>query len=585
MARTLLSGLLALALLAGSTPAQDKPATKGKPDAIPGYKIRTIEGFTAIISDEALKQDDASKLERKPLEVLGLELKTLSALMPPKTLSGLHNVLIWVEWDEDVKFSNGRTGKVLATYSGGHQLDMLAKGMHPLKSKNVTIHRLELLAQEHQPKKDSGRCVVLHEMVHAVQDQVLSNDNVNIKAAYKQAMERHLLDKKAYAATNELEFFAEMTCAYFDQLDYYPHTNEELKKLDPTTFKLLESIWGKPKPGTTPKVVRGGADSELLLEKVKLGKPVAGPTVAPDDLKGRPVLLVLWNAGSTSSLSFLAKATAWDAELSDFGLAAIGVHLTGKKAHDVAAVAKTHALAFAVTDTPWDGAALVKEAKDFPVALVFGRDGRCAYRGPAFDAEETVRAAVGEALAAAAGLENPPKGVVPVLEALQKGKPPASLLPRLATLARSPDADTAAAAKALVGTITAGGRKAIEEAEAMAKDDPVGAYLRVEHVPAAYKETAVAAKAADLIARLKADRAVATEVRARARLAAIKKIDTELGSRPGSFDPSHKKFRKDNAELLLQLEGEVAAMKKSWPKARATDEALRIAEKYGVAVR
>ena len=35
--------------------------------------------------------------------------------------------------------------------------------------------------------------------------------------------------------------------------------------------------------------------------------------------------------------------------------------------------------------------------------------------------------------------------------------------------------------------------------------------------------------------------------RARAHLATVKKIDTELGSRPGSFDPSHKKFRKDNA--------------------------------------
>jgi len=323
----------------------------------------------------------------------------------------------------------------------------------------------------------------------------------------------------------------------------------------------------------------------LSLEKVKLGKPVAGPKVTPDDLKSRPVLLVLWNAGSTSSLSFLTKATAWDAELSEFGLATVGVHMTGNKPHDVAAAAKAHGLAFAVTETPWDSQALVKEAKDFPVALVFGRDGRCAYRGPAFDAEEATRAAVGEALVAAAGLEGPPKGVVPVIDALEKGKPPPSQLPRLATLTRSPDADTAAAAKALFGAVTAGGRKAVEEAEAMAKDDPVGAYLRVEHVPAVYKETAVAAKAADLIARLKADRAVATEVRARARLATVKKLDTELGSRPGSFDPSQKKFRKDNAELLLQLEGEVAAMKKSWPKARATEEALRIAEKYDAAGR
>jgi hypothetical protein len=597
---TRLVGLLAAALLSAPATAQDGPVRKWKTDAIPGYKIMHMggaghaasagpekvnsrgsgEGFTVIVSDEAIKQDAASRLDRKPLDALRLELKTLSGLMPAKTLSALHNVLIWVEWNEEVKFSNGRTGQVLATYYGGHQLDMLAKGMHPLKAKNITIHRLESLAREHQPKNDSGRCVVLHEMVHAVQDQVLGNNNASIKAAYKQAMERNLLDKKAYAATNELEFFAEMTCAYFDQLDYYPHNNKELKKLDPTTYKLLESIWGKPKPGTTPGAAHGGPDSDLLLAKVKLGKSVAGPKVTPDDLKGRPVLLVLWNAGSTSSLTFLTKATAWDAELGDFGLATVGVHMTGNKPQDVAAVAKAHGLAFAVTETPWDSPALVKEAKDFPVGLVFGRDGHCAYRGPAFDAEQAVRAKVGEALAAAAGLADPPKGVVPVLESLRKGKAPPSVLPRLATLARSPDADTAAAAKAIAGAITAGGRKAVEEAEAMAKDDPVGAYLRVEHVPAVYKETAVATKAANLIARLKADRAVATEVRARARLAILKKIDTELGSRPGSFDPSQKKFRRDNAELLLKLEEGVALMKKSWPKARATEEAQRLAEKY-----
>jgi hypothetical protein len=577
MFRTSLGGMLALVFVVAPAAAQDK--AKLKPDAIPGHTVRAIEGFTAIISDEALKQNAASMLERKPLDVLDLELKTLCGLMPPRTLTALRNVLVWVEWDEDVPLGNGRPGSALATYYGGHQLDMLGKGMHPLRAKNVTVHRLKLLAQEHQPKKDSGRCVMLHEIVHAVHDQVLTTDNVAIKAAYKQAMERQLLDKNAYAATNEREFFAEMTCAYFDQLNYYPHTNEELKKHDPATYKLLESIWGKPKPGTTPKASRGGADSSLALEKVKLGKSVTGPLVTTAELKDRPVLLVLWNGGSLSSLTFLAKAAAWDAELRDFGLATVGVHMTGNRPVDVAAVAKGHAVPFPATNTPWDSPEFVKESKDFPVALVFGRDGHCTYRGPAFDAEEAVRSAVGEALAARAGVAES-AALAPVVEALHRGKPPVSVLPRLAALTRSPDADTVTAAKALATTITEGGRRAVEEAEAMAKDDPVGAYLRVERVPAAYKDTAVAGRAADLIARLKADKAVATEVRARAALATVKRIDTELNSRPGSFDPKQEQFRKANAALLRQLEDGVTAMKKSWPKARATEEAEHIAEKY-----
>jgi hypothetical protein len=229
MFRIALGGFCFLVLLAGDARAQSKPAPKIRPDAVPGYKIRIIEGFTVLLSDETLKENDASKLERKPLDVLDRELKTLSGLMPAKTLTALRNVAIWVEWDEAVKLGNGRKGGALATYYGGHQLDALAKGMNPLKAKNVTIHRMKSLTLEHQPKRDSGRCVVLHEIAHAVQDQVLGNDNLDIKAAYKQAMERQVLDKRAYAATNEREFFAEMTCAYYDQLEYYPHTRDDLK--------------------------------------------------------------------------------------------------------------------------------------------------------------------------------------------------------------------------------------------------------------------------------------------------------------------------------------------------------------------
>src|SRR5262249_19065533 len=160
----------------------------------------------------------------------------------------------------------------------------------------------------------------------------------------------------------------EMTCAYYDQLHYYPRTNEDLRKHDPVTYKLLESVWGKPKPGTTPKVSRGSADPSLLLSEVKLGKSVAGPKVSADDLKDRPVLVIFGNATTASSLTFLSRATAWDNELGAFGLATVGAHLTGNKEADVAAVVKSHALTFAVTDAPWVKGGYVTESKEFPLA-------------------------------------------------------------------------------------------------------------------------------------------------------------------------------------------------------------------------
>ncbi len=50
--------------------------------------------------------------------------------------------------------------------------------------------------------------------------------------------------EKAYAVQNHLEYFAELSCAYFVGCNYYPFNREELKTYDPVGFKLVEKLWG-----------------------------------------------------------------------------------------------------------------------------------------------------------------------------------------------------------------------------------------------------------------------------------------------------------------------------------------------------
>ena len=50
---------------------------------------------------------------------------------------------------------------------------------------------------------------------------------------------------KHYGTTNEKEFFAEATEAYFYRNDFYPFVAAELEIYDPLTFSVLEKIWGK----------------------------------------------------------------------------------------------------------------------------------------------------------------------------------------------------------------------------------------------------------------------------------------------------------------------------------------------------
>jgi hypothetical protein len=584
MFRTCVIAWLAMVIGAPSTPAQTRPGAarpKLRPDAIPGYEVRVIEGFTVLLSKETLRMQAESRDERQPLEVLELELKTIARLFPPRALNVLRNILIWVEWNEEKPSSTGRKGQVVARYYGGHQLALLAKGEQPGKAKNVTILSMKILTQEHQPKRDGGGCVILHEIAHAVHDQLLGKDDLQVKLAYKQAMERRLYDPAQYVSTNAMEFFAEMTCSYFDQLEYYPKTRADLKKHDPYTYKLMEKVWGKRKDDPVAKT---NAAVSVSLDEIKLGQWVSRPKVTEPDLRGRPMLLLFWNAGSPPSLAALARLQAWNEELSDFGLVTVGVHLTakGQATSAVESVLRSRRIGFTITANPWTRTSLVKDFGDFPLCLVFDHNGRGVYQGSPYDAETALRAAVGRALVAGADRETFPKSMTTLVETLEKGKSPASVLAQLLPLTRSNNADIAAAAKALSDKIAEGGWQALRQAESLMKDDPVGAYIGVERLPSAFKGTPVATRAAQLLNQLVQQKAVTLELRARKDLALIKKLDRQLTSQPGSFDPTSSRFRQQNGVLLGQLKNGIQLMNKSWPDTKATEEAVRIGEKYGV---
>jgi hypothetical protein len=95
--------------------------------------------------------------------------------------------------------------------------------------------------------------VILHELAHAYHDQVLGFDDPRIMAAWE-AFKRGgagddalLFDgsrTRHYGLTNQKEFFAEMTEAYFGANDFAPFNRAELKTGFPELHALLEEIWG-----------------------------------------------------------------------------------------------------------------------------------------------------------------------------------------------------------------------------------------------------------------------------------------------------------------------------------------------------
>lgn len=255
--------VLVLLCLLPVAPAQtgkgDKsPIGKAKAlSAIPGYKKQLIHGFTLLVNDDVYKNNDDKKWRRKPLDVLELELGTIVRRLPDRAVKALQKLLVWVEWYDE---SDPDIGKAVAKYygaSGNLRAWSLSKGKHPLKANNIEIINMMSLTREHQPGVKLERCVILHEMAHAVHHRDVGFNNPTVRTAYKQAMDRGLYNeakdvygrthRPPYAATNPAEYFAELSCAYLDKLHYFPFTPDDLKKHDPAGYKVMEQIWGTRK--------------------------------------------------------------------------------------------------------------------------------------------------------------------------------------------------------------------------------------------------------------------------------------------------------------------------------------------------
>jgi hypothetical protein len=94
---------------------------------------------------------------------------------------------------------------------------------------------------------------VFHELSHAYHLHHWPEAQSDIVLAYTGAMKRGLhhnvpddsgkrLDS-SYAATNALEYFAELSCMYFVGCNYKPFNRDELKKYDPAGFAMIEKLW------------------------------------------------------------------------------------------------------------------------------------------------------------------------------------------------------------------------------------------------------------------------------------------------------------------------------------------------------
>lgn len=321
---------------------------------------------------------------------------------------------------------------------------------------------------------------------------------------------------------------------------------------------------------------------DIKVDGVQLGDNVMGTKLALADLQGRVVMLEFWGIRCGPCLASLPHVAKINDELSGFGLVVIGAHAQEGTTEQIRNTAKSRGVNFTIVEN-----ARVRDGNDFtgiPHCMIFDHTGKCVYRGHPMKAESVLRETVGKALAAK--IEGTPaKSVEKVLENLKKGQSPAAALQRALTISKGSDKEAAAQAKQLIAAMTEVASRQLDQAQAQRSTEPVAVLPRLSRLSNDFKGTEVGAKATAVLSELKKDKIVMAEVKARPALEAIRQVDSLLQAAAGDGDVKSEDFQKAQAGVLKKLGATIKMMKKNWPNAPATAEALEVAERYGIEIK
>lgn len=207
------------------------------------YDKRDIAGWTVHVSRRLLTEEaDATKLALKLMEQ---QLTEIMRVVPEAAVIELRKVPLWVSHE----YPGVRPTAEYHPAAGW----LREHGRNPEMARAVEFTNVANFEAESRRMPN----LVLHELAHAYHHRVLSHDRAEIIAAFDKAKSDGRYDRvdrkdsagrvtqdRAYALSNQMEYFAETTEAYFGTNDFFPFTRDELKQHDPVMFEVLGKVWG-----------------------------------------------------------------------------------------------------------------------------------------------------------------------------------------------------------------------------------------------------------------------------------------------------------------------------------------------------
>ncbi len=203
------------------------------------YATTRVAGWTVRVNRALLTTQH--ELGSNALALLAVKLREITNTVPPRACEALKRVPIWLGTNDG--------HAPCAEYHPSK--DWLAKnGYNPDKAKCVEIGNAKRFL-EWSPRQPM---MILHELAHAYHDQVLGFSDKTIRAAYERAKADSRYDsvrrnngrtERAYALTDDHEYFAEASEAFFGTNDFYPFIRVELQGHDPELGRILEEVWSR----------------------------------------------------------------------------------------------------------------------------------------------------------------------------------------------------------------------------------------------------------------------------------------------------------------------------------------------------
>jgi hypothetical protein len=206
------------------------------------YMVEKVAGWDVYVEDTLWLE--RPKLTMQVLVLLQECLSDVVNSLPKDAVDQLRTVKIYVTTNDAAYY-------LAAFHRSPHYLRGV--GLDPGMTKSIELpHPSDFVEFIHRKP-----WIMMHELTHAYDDLFLTEDEqFLLTKLYRAAMDEFKYQNVAtvhtrgvvehYAASNEHEYFAEASEAYWGRNDYYPFDRDDLLSYDPAMYHFLSKVWTRP---------------------------------------------------------------------------------------------------------------------------------------------------------------------------------------------------------------------------------------------------------------------------------------------------------------------------------------------------